>query len=56
MRFPLVVLDGDHITARGRVTAVREASGQTLVDCDVWLQREGSASPLEGSATVVIES
>ena len=54
MRFPLVVLDGDHITARGRVTAVREEAGETLVDCDVWLDREGTAHPLEGSATVVL--
>ena len=54
MRFPLVVLDGDHITARGKVTAVREEAGETLVDCDVWLQRAGTANPLEGSATVVL--
>lgn len=54
MRFPLVVLDGDRITARGRVTAVREEAGETLVDCDVWLEREGTANPLEGSATVVL--
>ncbi len=54
MRFPMVVLDGDHITARGRVTAVREAGGETLVDCDVWLERQGTAPPLAGSATVVL--
>ena len=54
MRFPLVVLDDDHITARGRVTTVREEGGETLVDCDVWLEREGTSPPLEGSATVVL--
>ena len=54
MRFPMVVLDGDHITARGRVTAVREEGGKTLVDCDVWLEREGTAPPLQGSATVML--
>jgi acyl dehydratase len=54
MRFPLVVLDGDHVTACGRVTAVREENGERLADCDIWLHREGSANPLEGSATVVL--
>jgi acyl dehydratase len=54
MRFPQVVLDGDHVVARGRVTAVREAGGERLADCDIWLDREGSEPPLEGTATVVI--
>ena len=52
MTFPLVVLDGDHITARGKVTAVREENGKRYADCDIWLHREGSANPLEGRATV----
>ncbi len=54
MRFPMVVLDGDHITARGRVIAVREEGNGTLVDCDLWLEREGTAPPLEGSATIIL--
>ena len=52
MRFPAPVFEGDHITARGRVTAVREENGQQLIDCDVWLEREGTPPPLEGSATI----
>jgi acyl dehydratase len=52
MTFPLVVLDGDHIVARGKVTAVREEDGKRYADCDIWLHREGSANPLEGTATV----
>jgi acyl dehydratase len=54
MTFPMVVLDGDHIIARGKVTAVREENGETLADCDVWLHREGTDSPLKGHATVLI--
>ena len=54
MTFPLVILDGDHITAQGKVTAIREENGERLADCDIWLHREGSAHPLEGSATVVL--
>ena len=54
MRFPMPVFDGDHIIARGKVTAVREEAGQRLVDCDIWLHREGTRNPLEGSATVAL--
>jgi acyl dehydratase len=34
------VLDGDQVTARGRVTAVHEQDGEQLATCDVWLYRE----------------
>ena len=52
MRFPQAVLDGDHITARGEVTAIREEDGERLADCRIWLERKGSEPPLEGEATV----
>ena len=52
MTFPLAVLDGDRITARGVVTAVREEAGERFAECDVWLEREGTDHPLEGKATV----
>lgn len=52
MTFPLVILDGDHVTAQGRITALREENGERLADCDIWLHRDGSAHPLEGRATV----
>ncbi len=54
MRFPMVVLDGDHIVARGRVTEIRKEAGRTLADCAVWLDRDGTDRPLEGEATVVL--
>lgn len=52
MTFPLVVLDGDRITARGAVTDVREVDGERLADCDIWLEREPGDRPLMGTATV----
>ena len=52
MTFPMAVLDGDHIVARGTVTAIREENGERLADCDIWLDREGTNNPLEGKATV----
>lgn len=54
MRFPLVILDGDRITARGRVTNRRTVGGEQLADCDIWLEREGSEPPLLGKATVAL--
>ena len=54
MTFPLVVLDEDHITARGRVTALREENGERLADCAIWLDRPGTENPLEGTATVAL--
>lgn len=54
MRFPKVVLDGDRVTAGGRVTAVREEGGERLADCEVWLAREGETPALEGTATVAL--
>jgi acyl dehydratase len=52
MTFPLVVLDEDHITAQGVVTAVREENGVQYADCDVWLTRNETEHPLVGKATV----
>ena len=54
MRFPQAILDGERVIARGKVTAVREEGGERLADCDIWLEREGSDPPLEGTATVVL--
>ena len=52
MTFPKVVLDGDRITARGAVTAVREVDGERLADCEIWLEREPGDRPLVGTASV----
>lgn len=54
MRFPQVVLDGDRIIARGRVTAISNQGGERLASCDIWLDRDGSDPPLEGTAVVAL--
>ena len=54
MRFPQVVLDGECLFARGRITALREEKGQPLADCDIWLEHEERGVLLEGHATVVL--
>ncbi len=56
MRFPLPVLDEDHILAKGEVTEVREEGGEQVADCKIWLERNGTDRPLEGEATVSLEN
>ena len=48
MTFPQVVLDGDRVEAKGRVTAISSDG----IACEVWLEREGERL-LEGSALVI---
>ena len=54
MRFPQVILDGEKVTACGEVTGLRAENGERLADCRIWLAREGSEPPLEGTATVAL--
>lgn len=54
MEFPMAILDGDHITAKGKVTKVLEQAGEKLAECDVWLERPGTDAPLKGHATVLL--
>ncbi len=52
MTFPMVVLDGDRIAARGRVIDLREEAGRRIAECDIWLARGESDRPLVGKANV----
>ena len=52
MSFPNpVILDEDRIVACGRVSDLKENG---IVDCDVWLEREGQAGLIEGTATICL--
>lgn len=52
MRFPQVVLDGERVVARGKITALRTADETPLAQCDIWLEHEERGVLLEGTATV----
>lgn len=53
VRFPNpVILDEDRIVACGVVAGLNEADGIRLAECDVWLERDGEAGLIEGTATV----
>jgi acyl dehydratase len=47
------VLDGDRVTARGRVTAVDDVDGERRATCEVWLDRDGE-HVVTGTAVVVL--
>ena len=48
MTFPGLVLDGDHVIARGTVTAL----DGDLADCEVWLEHADGRRLLVGRASV----
>lgn len=54
VRFLGNVFAEDRLVAGGQVTAVRPGSEGRLVDCDVWLARNGTEAVLAGTATVLI--
>ncbi|MGE5210702.1 MAG: MaoC/PaaZ C-terminal domain-containing protein [Acidobacteriota bacterium] len=47
------VLDGDSVTARGRVTAVDDVGGERRATCEVWLDRDGE-HVVTGTAVVAL--
>ncbi|MDE0654698.1 MAG: MaoC family dehydratase [bacterium] len=54
VRFLGNVFAEDRLVAGGKVTGVRPGSGGRLVDCDVWLARNGTEAVLAGTATVLL--
>jgi acyl dehydratase len=51
-RFPQVVLDGEEVIARGRITNLHSAAGELRADCSIWLEHAERGILLEGEATV----
>jgi acyl dehydratase len=51
-RFSANVFAGDAVDVGGTVTAVREAGGEHLVDCEVWADRGDGVRAIGGTATV----
>ena len=54
VRFRANVYAGDRVIAGGVVTSVREAGGERLADCDVWLRLAEGPDVLSGTATIVV--
>lgn len=53
VRFGPPVLDEDHVTAKGRVTAIDTVGDERRATCEVWLERDGQAI-VTGSAVVAL--
>jgi len=54
MGFPIpFVLDGDHVIAKGEVTAVKPEGKGQLAECNIWLEKEGERL-LDGTASVLL--
>ena len=54
MGFPVpLVLDTDHVIAKGEVTAVKSEGQGQLAECNIWLEKKGERL-LNGTATVLI--
>jgi acyl dehydratase len=49
------VLDGDRVTARGRVVSVDDDGGERRATCEVWLDRDGE-HVVTGTAIVALPS
>ena len=54
VRFTSEVFELDRVTTGGVVTAVRQADGVTLADCDVWLERGDGTRAVAGTATIAL--
>ena len=54
VRFGGNVFAEDRLVAGGTVTAVQRVPEGRLVDCDVWLARDGTEPVLSGTATVLL--
>ena len=54
VRFLGNVFAGDRLVAGGKVTAVHQVPEGQLVDCEVWLARDGTEAVLAGTATVLL--
>ena len=53
-RFAKLTWPGDVITCKGTVTAVREADGARLVDCDIWTQNQAGEKKVVGTTTFAL--
>ena len=52
MRFPQVVLDGEEVIAKGKITGLDNTTEHTLAECSIWLEHAERGVLLEGEATV----
>ena len=52
--FPEPVFDGDSVRAGGRVVALSEEAGETVAECEVWLDRRDGVRSVAARAWVTL--
>jgi acyl dehydratase len=50
--FPRPVFDGDSVRAGGRVVALSNEAGETIAECEVWLDRQDGVRSVAARAWV----
>jgi acyl dehydratase len=53
-RFAKLTWPGETITARGRVTAVRDEDGTRVVECEIWTENQEGEKKLVGTAVLAL--
>tara|TARA_Y100000746_G_scaffold49479_1_gene38523 strand:- start:831 stop:1238 length:408 start_codon:yes stop_codon:yes gene_type:complete len=53
VRFTGWVLDGDSLSAHGKVISLNNTNDELLAECEIWLERDGERL-LEGEAIVAL--
>lgn len=54
VRMTANVHGGDRVSAAGRVTSVTDEPGRRRIGCEVWLDVDGAARALTGTATLLV--
>lgn len=54
VRFAAITRPGDIITVKGNVLAKRQSSGENLVDCEVWAEKDDGTKTVIGKATAAL--
>ena len=52
--FPHPVFDGDAVRASGRVVGIAEEDGETVAECELWLDRQDGVRSVEARAWVAV--
>ena len=54
VRFTSMTRPGDVVTLKGTVTGKKQADGENLVDCEIWIEKEDGSKTIVGDATVAL--
>ncbi len=54
VRFTSMTRPGDVVSLKGTVTDKKQADGENLVDCDIWIEKEDGTKTIVGNATVAL--